>query len=120
MKAELERLLAECPDMEESAAEGPELAQELDQIDRTIDRLMSALAEGTDLTMPYVNRTIEKLEAQRSGLLERQTALQKAPRQKLRRLSFASLDFEQKKLVAAQFIQEIKLSGDIAEVSWNI
>ena len=120
VKAELERLLAECPDMEESAAEGPELAQELDQIDRKIDRLMSALAESTDLTMPYVNRTIEKLEAQRSGLLERQTALQKAPRQKLRRLSFASLDFEQKKLVAAQFIQEIKLSGDIAEVSWNI
>ena len=120
VKAELERLLAECPDMEEGAAEGPELAQELDRIDRKIERLMSALAESTDLTMPYVNRTIEKLEAQRSGLLERQSALQKAPGQRLRRLRFASLDFAQKKLVAAQFIQEIRLSGDIAEVIWNI
>ena len=81
---------------------------------------MSALAESSDLTMSYINRTIEKLEAQRGELLERQAKLYASPRPKLNRLKFSPLDFEQKKLVAAQFIQEVKLSGETAEVIWKV
>lgn len=120
VEAELERMLAECPDVEEGAAEDQETVRALGQIEKKIERLMSALAESTDLTMPYVNRTIEKLELQRSELLEQQARLHKIPRQKLCCLKFAPLTFEQKKLVAAQFIQEIKLSGETAQVVWKV
>ena len=118
--AELEKLLAECPDVEEHVTEDQETARALAQIDRKIERLISALAESSDLTMPYINRTIEKLEEQRGELLERQAKLYASPRPKLNRLKFSPLDFEQKKLVAAQFIQEVKLSGETAEVNWKV
>ena len=92
----------------------------LEEIDRKIEHLMSALAEGSELTMSYINRTIEKLEQQRTRLLEKQNRLQRYPKQLPGRLKFGPLDFEQKKLVAAQFIREIRLSGETAEVIWNI
>ena len=120
VEAELEKLLAECPDTEAGPAEDREAAQALVQIDQKIERLISALAESSDLTMPYINRTIEKLEKQREELLERQNKLHKAPRVKPDRLRFGPLTFEQKKLVAAQFIEEIRLSGEKAEVIWRV
>ena len=120
IEAELERLLAECPAMEQDTEETQETVRTLAQIDQKIERLMSALAEGSDLTMPYINRTIEKLETQRGELLERQTKLHKTPRQTLGHLKFGPLTFEQKKLMAAQFIQKIELGGDTAKVIWKI
>lgn len=118
--AELERLLAQCPDEAVQSGEGQELAQELAAIDQKIDRLMSALAESSDMAMPYVNRTISRLEGQRQALLDEQAKRQAKPRSKLEHLKFEPLEFEQKKLVAAQFIQEIRLTNDTASVIWNV
>ena len=70
--------------------------------------------------MPYINRTIQKLESQRQDLLEQQARQHAVPSPKGKHLKFGPLEFEQKKLVAAQFIQEIRLSGETAEVIWNI
>ena len=117
---ELEKLLAECPHMEEDVEENRETARALAQIDQKIDRLMTALAESSDLTMPYINRTVSKLEEQRKELLQQQARQHSSPRVKRKHLKFGPLDFEQKKLVAAQFIQEIRLSGETAEVIWNV
>lgn len=120
VEAELERLLAECPDVE---AEGPGdggTAAALAGLDRKIDRLMLALAESSDLTMPYVNRTICRLEEERSALLRTQERQRSRPRPEPRRLRFSPLDFAQKKIVAAQFIREIRLAGSAAEVIWNV
>lgn len=120
VEAELEQLLAACPDIETDTAAKQESAQALAQIDEKIERLMSALAESSSLTMPYINRTIEKLETQRGELLDRQANLHKTPKSAPNRLKFGPLDFAQKKLVAAQFIQQVKLCGDTAEVIWKI
>ena len=70
--------------------------------------------------MPYINRTIQKLESRRQELLEQQARQHTDPSPKGKHLKFSPLEFEQKKLVAAQFIQEIRLSGETAEVIWNI
>ena len=118
--AELERLLAQCPDEAVQSEEGQELAQELAAIDRKIERLMSALAESSDMSMAYVNRTISRLEEQRQALLDEQSKRQTKPRPKLEHLKFEPLEFDQKKLVAAQFIQEIRLADDTAAVLWNV
>lgn len=118
--AELERLLAQCPDEVVQSQEGQELAQELSAIDQKIERLMSALAESSDMSMPYVNRTIARLEEQRQALLDEQSKRQARTRPKLEHLRFEPLEFEQKKLVAAQFIQEIRLADDTATVLWKV
>ena len=120
VEAELERLLAECPDVREQPEEDRQKAAALAGIDRKIDRLMSALAESNALTMDYINRTIAKLEGQRQVLLAQQARQYGSPAAKLKHLKFAPLEFEQKKLVAAQFIREIKLCGETAEVNWRV
>jgi hypothetical protein len=80
---------------------------------------MDALAESTDVTMTYINRTIQRLENQRASL-EEQVRLKAKPRTDLRRLKFEPLEFDEKKIVAATFIKEIRLSGDSAKVIWNV
>ena len=107
--------------MEAPQGEDAESARLLAEIDQKIDHLMSALAEGSSLTMTYINRTIQKLEAQRQEVLAKQAQIHtKKQVPKGKRLQFAPLSFEQKKIVAAQFIREIKLDGDRAEVVWKI
>lgn len=118
--AELEKLLEQCPDVEAEVGQDQEMAREAADIDRKIDRLMDALAESSDMSMAYINRTIERLEQRRQALLERQSCQRTKPAANLRRLRFSSLSFEEKKVVATQFIKEIRLSGDEAKVVWNI
>lgn len=118
--AELERLLSQCPEDAAPPEEEREIAQELERIDQKIDRLMGALAESSDLSMPYVNRTISRLEEQRQALLAEQVRRAAMPRPKLNHLKFAPLDFEQKKVVAAQFIKEIRLADNNATVLWKV
>lgn len=120
VETELKQLLAECPEVDVSASEDQETTQILSQIDQKIERLMSALAESSDLTITYVNRMVEKLEAQRQELLKRQAKLRVGSKPKLTRLQFEALDFAQKKFVAAQFIREIRLCDETAEVIWNL
>ena len=72
-----------------------------------------------NVTMTYINRTIQRLENQRAAL-EEQVRLKSRPSSELRRLKFEPLDFEEKKVVAATFIKEIRLSGDQADVIWNV
>ena len=118
ISVELERLLSECPD----AADEPDdpSSAELAEIDRKLDRLMDALAESSEMSMVYINRTVGRLEAQRRELLNRQAERRAHPRPHFNRIHFAELDFEQKKLAAAQFIQEIRLAGENAEVIWRV
>lgn len=118
--AELEVLLDQCPDMEDNITQDQETAQKLAEIDRKIENLMDALSQGSDIAMTYVNRTIAKLEKEREELLKQRAKEKSAPRHNFQRLKFETLDFEQKKLVAAQFIQEVRLSGDSAEVVWCV
>lgn len=118
--AELERLLAECSDIGAAPENDSQLSSALADIDRKLARLMDALTESTDISMTYINRALERLERQRRELLERQRSQCPPPRSSLRRLRFEPLSFEQKKLVAARFIREIRLSGDAAEVFWNV
>ena len=120
VEMELEKLLSECPAVEENVSEDQRALETLDAIEQKIERLMAALAGGSDLAMPYINRTIEKLEAQRGEVLERQARIRSDLRPASDRLEFAALTFEEKKLVAAQFIREIDLSGENAEVIWKV
>ena len=81
---------------------------------------MEALSQGNAPAMCYINRTVQKLEVQRQKLLAQQAGLPGKPGPHLNRLTFSSLDLEGKKRVAAQFIREIRLNNNQAEVYWNV
>ena len=116
---ELERLLEECPLPEERGGPtGVELA--LEELERKINRLMDALAESSTLTMAYVNQAIGRLENQRARLLEQQCATQEENIQTGTKLRFGALSLEEKKMVAAQWIQEIRLGGEEVQVLWYL
>ena len=120
VEAELNRLIALCPNEDIPEAPEGETAQALKAIEQKIQHLISAIAEGSELTVPYINRAIQKLDDQRRELLARQSRSRSRGRGHTDRIHFSSLDFEEKKLVAAQFIRAIKLNGDRAEVIWNV
>lgn len=120
VEQELEQLLDECPDTPREDMENHELLDELALVEQKIDRLISALAESSDLSMPYINRAIERLEQERQGLLRQQGKQHQCLRSNMGHLRFSALTFTQKKLVATQFIKEIKLADSNAEVIWNV
>lgn len=120
VETELSRLLALCPNVEMTEDVKGEAAQALKSIDQKIERLVEAIAAGSELTVPYINRAIQKLEEQRKGLLEQQARSHHRTKSQAGRIHLSALEFEEKKLVAAQFIQEIKLEGDQAEVIWKV
>ncbi len=120
VQAELEQLLSECPDVEEAAEEHRKIACALNELEQKSERLIAALTESNDLTMSYLNRAVEKLEVQRKKLLEQEERIRTKPCHRPYRLKFASLSFVQKKIVAAQFIQEIRLFEKNAEVFWKV
>ena len=121
---QIEELKAQLEDLDTSLNDKESISRRIDdlteEIDRKIDRLMEALSQGNAPAMCYINRTVQKLEVQRQKLLAQQAGLPGKPGPQLNRLTFSSLDLEGKKRVAAQFIREIRLNNNQAEVYWNV
>ena len=116
--AKIEKLLEECPEEVPAVAQDA-YAEKLAELDRRAERLMDAFAESDDMTNAYLRRAIKKLEESRSKLLEerrREISRPKLPE----KIRFAALGFEEKKAVAAQFIERIGIDGDSAEVKWAV
>ena len=117
---EIERLLAECPPSEPVEPIRKDIyAEKLDALDRKADRLLEAFANDESLNGAYLQRALARLEKERKDIL----ALRK--REKSRpampeELVFSALSFEEKKIVAAQFIERIEVTEDSAEIKWAV
>jgi len=122
VEAKLIQLIEECPPLNGiSNEEAQELSFALGKVEEKIDRLMGALAESTDISMRYINKELERLDKERDTLLAKQEENYSNPkRQTLHSIDFRSLDLEEKKFVAGQFINRILLIGDTAEIIWNV
>lgn len=117
--AELDVFLSQCPGLNESD-ETADAAQELALIDQKIDRLISAIAAGSELTVSHINRAITSLEGQRASLLARQCRSRRHFHTAAGHLNFSVLHLEEKKQIISQFVQEIRLTDDKADVIWKI
>ena len=117
---EIERLLAECPPSEPVEPSRKDIyAEKLDALDRKADRLMDAFANDESLDGAYLQRALARLEK------EREEILASRKREKSRpaipdKLVFSELSFEEKKIVAAQFIERIEVTEDSAEIKWAV
>lgn len=93
-----------------------ELSAEVLAIEQKIERLVNALAESSEVSAPYISRQIERLDKERAELLNRSNAEQP----KLQHLDFRKIGFEEKKLIAAEFIDRIELADNNVNIVWKI
>jgi hypothetical protein len=89
------------------------------EINKKIDRLMEALAEGTAVSIKYINRTIERLEAEKNKQLERNHA-KKTKTITTYGFDAGGLSFEEKRQLAQEFIEKIELNNDDVTVVWKV
>ena len=114
----LKEILAQCPD-EEIYPEESASAQEIQQIDTRIERLVNAIAESGAVSISYINAQIEKLHRQREQLLKEMQSSAHKSGQKLH-IDFDHASFEEKKIIAREFIDKILLRDDAADVIWKL
>jgi len=116
----IETLLEECPqDNTPVSQERDSYKAELEELDRRAERLLDAFAQSNDLTTGYLQKALAKIEQERQALLETQKRRQSRPILP-DKLVFADLSFEEKKLVAAQFIRRIDLYENDVTIYWNV
>lgn len=89
---------------------------EMLSIEQKIERLVNALAESSDVVVSYINRQIELLHKEREELLKQS----RSSPTKIKALDFKSLDFDKKKLIAAEFIERILIEGKNVNIIWKI
>ena len=68
------------------------------------------------MSVQYINKQIAALHKQREELLQKPKS--EAPA--IQKLDFAKLSFEEKKLIAAEFIEKISISGTNVNILWKI
>ena len=93
-----------------------ELSAEILEAERKIERLVNALAQSSEISASYITKEIERLHKERNRLLEK-------PRKsgsEIRKPDFRKLDFEDKKLVAAELINRILIDGNEVNIEWKM
>ena len=88
------------------------------EIDRKIERLMDAVSEGSDLSIKYINKEIEKLDAQKTKLLKSGKDTKPAPSLSIQ--IDDSMSYAQKSELAASLIEKIELNNDEVNVIWRV
>ena len=113
----LKEILDQCPE-EEIYPEENNFSQEIQQINARIGRLVNALAESSTISISYINTQIEKLHHQRERLLKEIQSSPHKGSQKLR-INFDRASFEEKKIIAREFIDKILLKDDTVDIIWK-
>lgn len=112
---QIKAFLSECP-AEEALPTTGEYASEILQIEQKIERLVNVLSESSEVSAVYISKQIDCLHQQREELL---AYVHQTPRQS-HHLDFDTISFEDKKIIAAQFIDRVLLDEEDVEIIWKI
>ena len=116
---QIQAMLNETPEETLEERHEDRYANRLDELDRRADRLLDAFSESPDMSSAYLQRALARIEKERQQVLECRKRDSRRPILP-HKLVFEALSFEEKKLVAAQFIRRIEVGDDTAQVIWNI
>lgn len=114
---EISRMLVQCPPEEIYPAEN-ETSKEIQQIEERIERLVTALSESSSISVSYIDAQIKKLHSDREKLLSQ--LQQKKGNGQPQHLDFEKAAFEEKQLIAREFIEKILLRDDEVDVIWKV
>ena len=117
VEASLQELLDQCPEENLFPVEDGR-TQELEELEKKINRLVMALAESSEIAVGYISQEIERLHKQKEALEAR--LRRKNPGTKAKRIDLHAASFEEKKLVAGEFIQRISIVGDDVIIGWKV
>lgn len=101
-------------------SEDNDILNKIADIDSKIEALISSLETASDVTMGYINKRIEALDAEKQTLLNQQTALvQKRQRFSLPDLDYNNLSFNDKKMLLEIFVDRVLLTRDTVKIVWK-
>ena len=118
VEAALQEVLDQCPEEDLYPAEDGRTG-ELEEIETKISRLVTALAESSEIAAGYISSEIERLHKKKLTL-EENLRKKRAPGSQVRRIDLRTAGFEEKKLVAREFIQRIDIVGEEVNIEWKI
>ena len=81
--------------------------------------MLEAFANDESLNGAYLQRALARLEKERKDILASRKREKSRPAMP-EKLVFSDLSFEEKKIVAAQFIERIEVTEDSAEIKWAV
>ena len=91
------------------------LSEEILATEQKIERLVNALSESSEVSAIYISKQIDALHKQREELI----GATSREKQQEYRLDFKKLDFDRKKVVAAEFIDKILLDKNEVNILWK-
>ncbi len=115
IETKLKEIMDECG-KEQMVTLSNENLSEIYELDCKIERLVTALSESSEIAVSYISKQIEKLHSQREQLLTKKNTT----KAKTTKIDFSNASFDEKKLIASQFIDKILLKDDTAEIVWKI
>ena len=93
-----------------------ELSKEIFEIEFKIERLINALSESSEVSAGYISKQIDELHKTREELM----AKSETKPSNIRSLDFENLGFDEKKMITAEFIDRILISGKNVNILWRI
>lgn len=118
VEAALQRVLDQCPN-EELYSMDDSRTQELEEIEQKICRLVMALAESSEVAVGYISSEIERLDRKKKEL-EKKIKKMSSSGSQARRIDLHTASFDEKKLVAKEFIQRISIIGEEVNIEWKL
>lgn len=113
----IEEILAICHNNETSLFYNQEQKTELAKIDEKIEKLVNCISESTEITISYLNRQIEKLDAEREKIIN---SVKTKPGHPPANIIFQNLSNNHKHQVAEAFINKILTGKDSLEIIWKV
>jgi len=111
----LKKIINESCDEQTEYIENKDI-EKICELDCKIERLVTALSESSEISVSYISQQIEKLHSERETLLSQN----KTKKYKESKINLNNSTFEEKKIIASQFIEKILLNGDTAEIIWKL
>jgi hypothetical protein len=93
--------------------------KQLAELDRRANRLLDAFAGNEDISTEYLHKSLAKIEKERQALFEAHKKERKESICNDMQVSFYEMEFEEKKTIAAQLIECIKIKEDSVDICWR-
>ena len=118
VETELVKVLDQCPE-EEVWPQEYAVMEEIQEIEQKIERLVSALAESSSVAVGYISKQIEKLDQERERILAGARQKGKTSSEQTK-VDFAAASFQEKAMIAREFIDRILVEGEQINIQWKM
>ena len=118
VEASLQEVLDQCPSEELYHVEDSRTG-ELEELERKISRLVMALAESSEISANYISKEIDALHRKKE-VLEAGLRKHRSPMTTQSRIDLREASFEEKRIIAREYLKKISIVGEEVNIEWKI